>query len=162
MRVNLYICMAALALAFQGEAAPPAPIAIQSASKTENAAPLHLEEALAKTINAFFEALARKDVTGAYEQLAKGSVIAEKPEEMGQLKSKTKQALELFGEIQGREVVEVKNVGTRLAGVTCLSIGKKFPLRWRFYFYRAEQEWKLIDIRVDDRLVEMFGEPLKP
>jgi hypothetical protein len=41
---------------------------------------------------------------------------------------------------------------------TLLSLGKEFPLRWRFYFYKPMDTWKLIDIRVDDRLAAMFDE----
>jgi hypothetical protein len=39
-----------------------------------------------------------------------------------------------------------------------LSLGKEFPLRWRFYFYKPQDSWRLIDLRVDDKLVAMFDE----
>lgn len=118
----------------------------------------NLEEPVRKAIETFFDRLKQKDVNGAYDQLAKGTFIAERGEELKQLKEKTRQAVELFGEVQGFELVQVKKVGEHLVGANCLSLGKKFPLRWRFYFYRAESDWKLIDIRVDDRLALMFGE----
>ena len=51
-----------------------------------------------------------------------------------------------------------RNVGTRLVSYTMLSLGKEFPLRWRFYFYKPQETWKLIDLRVDDRLAAMFDE----
>lgn len=117
-----------------------------------------VEESVRKPIEVFFAKLKQKDVNGAYDQLAKGTFIAERAEELNQLKEKTRQAIELFGEMQGFEIVQVKAVGEHLVGVNCVSLGKKFPLRWRFYFYKSEDNWRLIDIRVDDRLALMFGE----
>jgi hypothetical protein len=58
----------------------------------------------------------------------------------------------------GYDSVVTKKVGTRLVSYTLLSLGKEFPLRWRFYFYKPMDTWKLIDIRVDDRLAAMFDE----
>lgn len=138
-----------------------AAVADYEAAKSEQASvsqSANIQESIRKIIDSFFAALAKKEISGAYEQLTKGTFIAEKGEELNQLKTKTRQAIELFGEIQGSEVVRVQNVGSHLVGITCISIGKRLPLRWRFYFYRAEAGWKLIDIRVDDRLVDLFGE----
>ena len=70
----------------------------------------------------------------------------------------TQQAVQIFGNMLGHEILRVKAVGTRLVNVTCLSLGKDFPLRWRLYFYKSADTWRLIDIRVDDRLADMFGE----
>jgi hypothetical protein len=58
----------------------------------------------------------------------------------------------------GYDTVVKKNVGTRLVSYTLLSLGKEFPLRWRFYFYKPQDTWRLIDLRVDDRLAAMFDE----
>ena len=41
---------------------------------------------------------------------------------------------------------------------TCISLNQDLPLRWRFYFYRSEGAWKIVDMRVDDGLVELFEE----
>lgn len=112
----------------------------------------------ANAIANFFESLKSKQVDKAYDELVKGTKIAEKPKDVSTLKAKTTEAIALFGQIQGYEIVETKMVGTHLARFTCLSIGKDFPLRWRFYFYLAEPLWRLIDIRVDDRLADMFDE----
>jgi hypothetical protein len=37
-------------------------------------------------------------------------------------------------------------------------LNEDLPLRWRFYFYRSENKWKLVDLRVDDGIVELFDE----
>jgi hypothetical protein len=40
----------------------------------------------------------------------------------------------------------------------CISLNSDLPLRWRFYFYKSQGAWKLVDLRVDDGLVELFEE----
>jgi len=123
-----------------------------------NPSQLKIDPALAKTVGDFFFLLRKKQIDEAYDQLAKGSKIADKPEDVVTLKKQTKKAFELFGAIQGFELVEVRPVGMRLVRVTCLSINKDLPLRWRFYFYRVDADWKLVDIGVNDRLIDLFEE----
>jgi hypothetical protein len=112
----------------------------------------------AQVASIFFGLLQKNEIDPAYEGLMKGSKIAERPEELKTLKSKTKEAIDVFGPIQNYELVETKNVGTRLLRRTYLSLNKEFPLRWRFYFYQSDNVWRLIDLRVDDRVTGMFDE----
>jgi len=108
---------------------------------------------------AFFTLLQKSRVEEAYANLTKGSKIAERPEELRSLKAKTSEAIQTFGAVQGSELVQSRSVGAHLIRRTYLSLGKDFPLRWRFYFYRADNIWRLVDLRVDDRLSGMFEEP---
>lgn len=112
-----------------------------------------------KIIGRFFSYLQRREVDQAYDQLTRGTKIAERPEDVNTLKSKTKEAITVFGPILGYEHVQKKNVGDRLVSYTVISLGKEFPLRWRFYFYKPADVWRLIDLRVDDRLAAVFDEP---
>lgn len=107
----------------------------------------------------FFAALQRGQIDDAYATLTKGSKTIEKPEDLRILKQKTKEAIEVFGAIYGYELVDTTRIGTKLMRRTYLSLGEEFPLRWRFYFYEAKGRWRLIDLRVDDRLAGMFDEP---
>lgn len=109
-------------------------------------------------IPAFFLLLQKGELDAAYVALTKGSRIAERPEDLTGLKTKTKEAIETFGPIQGFEQIEAKMIGSRLVRRTCVSYGRDFPLRWRFYFYQTGETWRLIDLRVDDRLAGIFGE----
>ena len=111
-----------------------------------------------KIIARFFSYLQRKEVDQAYDQLTRGTKIAERAEDVKTLKSKTKEAITVFGPMLGFDTVVKKNVGSRLVSYTLLSLGKEFPLRWRFYFYKPQETWRLIDLRVDDRLAAMFDE----
>jgi hypothetical protein len=112
-----------------------------------------------KIIARFFSYLQRKEVDQAYDQLTRGTKIADRVEDVKTLKAKTREAINVFGPILGYDSVAKKSVGTRLISYTGVSLGKDFPLRWRFYFYKPQDTWKLIDLRVDDRLVMMFDEP---
>jgi hypothetical protein len=135
-------------------AAAPAP-----AAATEIAVEANTPE---ETVTRFFAALQRKEVDAAYDQLTKGTKIAERAEDVKMLKSKTKDAISVFGVISGFELVTKKSVTERLTSYTYISLGKEFPLRWRFYFYKPQDSWKLIDLRVDDRLASIFEEPEEP
>jgi hypothetical protein len=130
--------------------------------KAEAPEPVAAPEPPEKVVARFFAYLQRGergDVEQAYSQLVRGTKIAQRPEDVKMLKDKTNDAIAYFGAIQGYEIVETKKVGEHLMSYTIISLGKDFPLRWRFYFYRVTENWRLIDMRVDDRLAAMFDEP---
>ena len=110
----------------------------------------------------FFGLLGKNEIDPAYEGLMKGSRIAERPDELKTLKSKTREAIDVFGPILNYELVETRNVGTHLLRRTYISLNKEFPLRWRFYFYLSGEVWRVIDLRVDDRVTGMFDETDEP
>ncbi len=129
---------------------PPAP--------KSPATPPAVFEGPAQIVRTFFGSLQDGKFDEAYGTLTKGSKIAEKPEELKQLKSKTREAVEVFGTIHGYDLVDSKAIGSRLVRSTYVSLGKVFPLRWRFYFYKPDDVWRLIDLRVDDKLTGIFDE----
>jgi hypothetical protein len=110
------------------------------------------------TMDMFFLALKAGQIDAAYDALVKGSVIAERREDVSGLKERTRRALDNYGPVSGYEIVDEKTVGTSLLRRTCISLNTDLPLRWRFYFYKSEGTWKLVDLRVDDGLVELFEE----
>lgn len=116
----------------------------------------------AQIVHTFFHLLGQGDIDAAYTSLTKGSKIAERPDEIRTLKAKTKEAVEFFGTVHGYDLVDSKPVGERLVRATYISLGHDFPLRWRFYFYKSEEIWRLIDMRVDDKLSGIFEEPDEP
>lgn len=120
------------------------------------------EGSLRAIIARFFSSLQRRELDQAYSELTQNSRLAEKQAEIDALKQKTRQAMDLFGDVIGHELVETRWVGSHMARMTYLSLGKEYPLRWRFYFYEVEKTWRLIDIRVDDNLVRMFDEEAEP
>jgi hypothetical protein len=111
-----------------------------------------------EVVDAFFLALKAGQIDAAYDGLVKGSIIADRPEDVAALKKRTQEALDNYGPVSGYEMVDEKVVGTTLMRRTCISLNADLPLRWRFYFYKFEDAWKLVDLRVDDGLVELFEE----
>lgn len=112
-------------------------------------------------ISAFFLALKSGQVDAAYEALVRDTIIAERKENVGELKESTKKALDSYGPVGGYEVIDTLQVGTCLVRQTCISLNQDLPLRWRFYFYKSGGVWKIVDMRVDDGLVELFEEVSK-
>lgn len=106
----------------------------------------------------FFESLKADKLDAAYEGLAKDTLVASKAENLEQLKKRTRDALDNFGPVKGYEIVDTLEIGNALFRQTCISLNEDLPLRWRFYFYRAEGKWKLVDLRVDDGIVELFDD----
>lgn len=136
-------------------ASPAAPAPSAPAAPPEPAAK-HPDPAAA--IGTFFLALKAGQVDAAYEGLVKGTIIAERKENVNDLKESTKKALDHYGPVSGYEVVDTLQVGSSLLRQTCISLNQDLPLRWRFYFYHADGAWKIVDMRVDDGLVELFDE----
>ena len=131
----------------------------------------------AKQVDDFFRVLTEGRVDAAYDILLRGTKIAEMPKDVATLKAKTREAIRVYGDINGYDLVDTKGVGQHLTRITCLSLAKNLPIRWRFYFYSVDAAvtrslagttgpaaistgtWKLIDIRIDDRLPDLFEEP---
>lgn len=113
-------------------------------------------------LNAFFLALKADQVDAAYDALVRNTIIAERQKDVDGLKAKTKEAIDGYGPISGYEVVDEREVGTVLMRRTCISLNSDLPLRWRFYFYKTQGEWRLVDLRIDDGLVELFEDSTRP
>ena len=123
--------------------------------RTESPPPRRAENP-SEAVDEFFLALKAGQVDAAYDTLVKDSVIADREEDVAGLKKRTHAALDDFGPISGYEVVDERVVGSSLLRRSCISLNSDLPLRWRFYFYKSKGTWKLVDLRVDDALVELF------
>jgi len=135
-------------------AASPAPTAQPSPAELLLPSKTQPEERLA----VFFKHLQAGEVEEAYRVLLEGSRIAASAGDVAMLKTKTREAIGMVGTITGFDELEIKPAGEHFRRYTYLALGKEFPLRWRFYFYRSNDIWRLIDIRISDRLGELFGE----
>lgn len=114
-----------------------------------------------EVLKQFFEDLKADQLDSAYQGLVKNTIISERTENIDQLKEKTRQALDNFGPVKGYEIVESLQVGESLFRFTCVSLNEDVPMRWRFYFYRSGTQWKIIDLRVDDGIADLFEEVSK-
>jgi hypothetical protein len=154
--ITLCIFMASTALA-QQVSETKRKLLFTKATPSPSATPTSLTEPT-ELLQRFFEALKADKLDEAYEGLAKNTLIATKAENLQQLKKRTRDALDNFGPVKGYEVVETIEIGSSLFRQTCISLNEDLPLRWRFYFYRAENKWKIVDLRVDDGIVELFDD----
>lgn len=122
------------------------------------AAPARTVAGPPEILKPFFDLLKMEKISEAYESLGKNSVIASKAENLQQLEARTRDAIDNFGPIAGFERVDSLAVGESLLRETYLSLNADLPLRWRFYFYRVDGQWRVVDLRVDDGIVELFEE----
>ena len=177
MKFSLSVLAAILAVSplFAQPESPQTQTALKPAEASPLSSPVPAN-APSNQVADFFRILIEGRVDAAYDQILKGTPIAQMPKDVATLKTKTREALRVFGDLNGYDLVDVKMVGHSLVRATCLSLGKQFPIRWRFYFYSTNAiaarspegatwpnatmtgTWKLIDIRIDDRLVDMFDE----
>ena len=164
----LFVASCSLCLAQQGSDNERAgrmffpPQTKESTDPSKQAPGPRRENSPSEAIDMFFLGLKAGQIDAAYDGLVKGSVIADRREDVAGLKDRTRHALDNFGPITGYEVLEEKTVGSTLLRRTCISFNSDLPLRWRFYFYKAQGTWKLVDLRVDDGLVELFEESVRP
>ncbi len=127
-------------------------------SSTPATAPGPRQDKPGDAINVFFLALKAGQVDAAYDGLVNNTIIADRKQDVTALKERTKQAIDNYGPISGYEVVDDQAVGSALFRRTCISFNSDLPLRWRFYFYKSGGSWRLVDLRVDDGLVELFDD----
>ncbi|MEO6261220.1 MAG: hypothetical protein ABIP32_01760 [Chthoniobacterales bacterium] len=151
-------------IAQQAVPSPPAKnhLTFEVGSKRPVAAQSTMQDPLDAAIDNFFLALQSGQVDLAYDRLIFGSIYSERAEDVVTLKKKTAEAMKAYGMISGYELVQEKKAGESLVRRTYLSLGEKLPLRWRFYYYKTKDGWKLVDFRVDDGLVELFDDLARP
>ena len=109
-----------------------------------------------KIVENFFGLMMKSQIDQAYDYLTNGTPVAETAGWVADLKAKTKQAMKVCGEVQGYEQISIQNVGTHLMCATYLSLGRTYPVRWKFYFYRSDKTWRLVDIGISAGLADMF------
>lgn len=109
----------------------------------------------------FFDALKADRVDEAYETLNAEFAMAEHSEQARSMRRQTQKALDAYGPVLGYELVREEMLGTHLLRRTYVLAGEQLPLRWKFYFYKPIDRWKLIDLRIDDAIVEWYEEAAK-
>lgn len=104
----------------------------------------------------FFRTLQEGKVRESYELLLANERLGQQQESVSLLVRKTEQALALYGKLLGFEVYDSYHVGSSVTVVTYITHLPLQPLRWRFVFYKPEERWNLIDLRVDDVLDDLI------
>jgi hypothetical protein len=109
----------------------------------------------------FLEAVSDGDVDEAYRALLEGSQIAAGQEAVVDLKQKTLLLGENYGQFEGIERIESRPVGQSLAMLTYLYKCRRYPVVWRFTYYRPNQgsTYRLIAVRFDTNLDALVSPP---
>ena len=124
---------------------------------------LTLEPEIRSKVDAFFNVLKQRKVADAYRRLLDGSVLAEEnPELVEKLIESTTRVLELTGRLDGTEILRIRAAGKTIREVTYILNGEKRPLRWRFYFYFADNRWQVLDTKVVTEASAFFDEAKQP
>ncbi|WP_246189453.1 hypothetical protein [Methylacidimicrobium cyclopophantes] len=108
-------------------------------------------------IERFFRDLLAGEIQRAFQELLVTSRLSSRHENVSVLMDKTAQAFTYYGKATAFEPYDTRAIGGRLYVVTYLLDLELQPLRWRFVYYRPEEAWKLIDIRVDDALEDLIN-----
>lgn len=146
----------------QPTATPKNRLVFETGAKRPAAGQTTMKDPLDASVDNFFLAIEAGQVDLAYDRLVFGSIYSERPDDVATLKKKTTEALKAYGTVSGYELIQEKKAGDTLVLRTYLSIGEKLPLRWKFYYYKTKDGWKLVDFRVDDGLVELFNDLSRP
>jgi len=109
-------------------------------------------------VGTFFATLQADKVDAAYDTLDAEFAMMDRGDQSKAMRAQTQKALDAYGPVLGNELVRDEKFGTHLMRRTYVLVGEQLPLRWKFYFYKSADRWKLIDLRIDDALVEWFDE----
>lgn len=171
IRALLFVVLAALpALAFAQSKIESAPAEAATPSNAPKKLPSSVPtpppaEAVKQTkrtpdqiVDEFFDALKADKVDAAYDTLDSEFAMVDRGEQSKSMRAQTQKALDAYGPVLGAEMIREEKLGTHLLRRTYVLAGDQLPLRWKFYFYKPADRWKLIDLRIDDAIVEWFDE----
>jgi hypothetical protein len=134
--------------------APPRNIMPQTINHKPN--PTNPPPEIAGPIDRFFKTLHDGDYTSAYETLLADSRLGAQKDKESAIISKTQAAFGLYGKLNDYEIFDNYGIGSNVLVLTYLSRHQEQPLRWRFIYYRADKDWKLINMGFDDVLLDML------
>lgn len=99
----------------------------------------------------FFGLLQKGNIATAYDQLFEGSSIPkDKPQAVALVKQQT-QALALYGQILGYELVHEEKLSNSVMRLVYFLNTEKAPVVWEFYFYKPKSGWFLANVLFNDQ-----------
>jgi hypothetical protein len=163
---NLPLLLLALALVFPLRAqtaadptdattpAPPRDIMPKTINHKPNA--VNPPPEIAGAIDKFFKGLKTGDYATTYETFLAGSRLGAQKDKSSVVISKTEAAFGIYGKLNDYEIFDNYSLGSNVLVLTYLTRHDLQPLRWRFIYYRADKDWKLINMGFDDFLLDML------
>ena len=117
---------------------------------------------LTRRASAFLRTL-DEDPQTAFQELLANSELAES-EEITRLAAAAEKLPEKYGAFVASEQVGSRRVGQDLVLLTFLYKAERFPVVWRFAFYRPRESspWAVVSLRFDSKLLNLQAEPPAP
>jgi len=106
---------------------------------------------------AFFDQLKAGQIKPAYQELLRGSRIADQVEDVAKLQQRAEELVQGYGPILGYEFVKAQGIGKSLCQVTYITRSDRAPVVWQITFYRPAETWRVFNVRMDDRVMDLFG-----
>jgi hypothetical protein len=102
---------------------------------------------------AFFKSLMTEAANKAYNDLLDGSPIKINDDKVKNQVIKTVEAIELYGKIEGYELIGSDEISTSYLKVKYLSLHAYNPLLWTFTFYNSPKNgWIVLNMKLTDEL----------
>ncbi len=122
--------------------------------------PLKTEEDAKILSDDFIRISARGDFQEAFDLLKPHWQLEESEIDQlaGQIQEHLGRVKERFGKVVGAELIHRKQLGKSLLQFSYLQKFANHPIRWRIYFYRAQDDWRVNSVLVDDKVEEYFEE----
>jgi len=106
-----------------------------------------------KQLEAFFAGVQAGKVDECFKALVANNPALSDPAAVPEFVGNIRKGLEVFGPLQGQELYDNRNVGSRVLYITYISFHPKKPLRWQFVYYSpVGADWKLLNLRFDDTI----------
>ena len=87
--------------------------------------------------------------------------MSESKDQVGNVKFKLNGTLKVIGNYYGQNLIAKKTVGEHLAFYTFLVRYDRQPLRYNFLFYKANDQWAILNFSYDDGIDEELKEAAK-
>ncbi len=111
---------------------------------------------IAGPVDKFFKTLKAGDYPTAFETFLAGSRLGAQKDKMSAFISHTNEAFGIYGKLNDYEIYDNYSIGSNVLVLTYLTRHDLQPLRWRLVYYRADKQWMLINMGMDDVMLDML------
>jgi hypothetical protein len=107
-------------------------------------------------VDAYLKGLVAGNSSAAFDALMTHSRIDEiKPREIALVKGQIDQGIALYGKPSAFESVSRKPYGSSIVRLIYITKHSDVALVWNFYFYRATDDWQLLNFDFNDQLQKL-------
>jgi len=115
-----------------------------------------------KMIDEFFNRYKSKSPTDAVDYIfSTNKWMVNSKDQIENIKFKLNGSLKLLGDYYGYDLIAKKTVGDHLSLYAFMVRYDRQPLRFSFFFYRANDQWSLYNFSYDDSIDEDLKEAAK-